>query len=110
MDCNSLPGLKRTALPGGILTSAPVRVTADAGFARTDVEDAEAAEFDSVALGKSLLHALKDNFNGPLGLGFSDASACDDFVDDVQLDHAAAPIVQKYVRTGCVLRHCKIRL
>src|SRR5438309_5832122 len=25
MDCNSLPGLKRTALPGGMLTSAPVR-------------------------------------------------------------------------------------
>src|SRR5215472_6041111 len=25
MDCNSFPGLKRTALPGGILTSAPVR-------------------------------------------------------------------------------------
>src|ERR1700733_2468059 len=25
MDCNSLPGLKRTALPGGIETSAPVR-------------------------------------------------------------------------------------
>src|SRR5438874_1082486 len=25
MDCSSLPGLKRTAFPGGILTSAPVR-------------------------------------------------------------------------------------
>src|ERR1700688_25949 len=25
MDCNSLPGLKRTALPGGMETSAPVR-------------------------------------------------------------------------------------
>src|SRR5689334_9722962 len=25
MDCNSFPGLKRTALPGGMLTSAPVR-------------------------------------------------------------------------------------
>src|SRR3954468_14550174 len=25
MDCNSFPGLKRTAFPGGILTSAPVR-------------------------------------------------------------------------------------
>ena len=25
MECNSLPGLKRTAFPGGILTSAPVR-------------------------------------------------------------------------------------
>ena len=25
MPCNSLPGLKRTALPGGILTSSPVR-------------------------------------------------------------------------------------
>src|SRR6476661_4299643 len=25
MDCNSLPGLNRTALPGGIETSAPVR-------------------------------------------------------------------------------------
>src|SRR6266851_463672 len=25
MDCNSFPGLKRTALPGGIETSAPVR-------------------------------------------------------------------------------------
>src|SRR6478736_969278 len=25
MDCSSLPGLKRTALPGGIETSAPVR-------------------------------------------------------------------------------------
>src|SRR5207237_6683788 len=25
MDCSSLPGLKRTAFPGGMLTSAPVR-------------------------------------------------------------------------------------
>src|SRR3954447_3617376 len=25
MPCNSLPGLKRTALPGGMLTSSPVR-------------------------------------------------------------------------------------
>ena len=79
---------------------AGARVTADAGFARADVEDAESAEFDAIALGESLFHALKDDFHCALSLSLGDASPCDDFVDDVELDHAAAPIGAEICQDG----------
>ena len=50
------PGLKWTALPGVMVTSAPVRV-ADAGFARAHVENAETTQFYAITCRESLLQA-----------------------------------------------------
>ena len=62
-----MPGLKRTALPGAMVTSAPVRgIAADAGFAWLDGEDAEAAKLNAVACDEGLLHALEDSVDGRL--------------------------------------------
>ena len=87
MDCSSLPGLKRTALPGGMETSAPVRgLRPDAGFPGAHVEYAKTAQFDAIAGGERLLHALEDGFDGEFCLGLGDSGAVDDFVDDVELN------------------------
>ena len=48
--CSSLPGLKRTALPGVMVTSAPVRGLRPMPVLRgTHVEDAKAAQLDAFA-------------------------------------------------------------
>jgi len=72
--------------------SAGAWVAANAGFAWTDVEDAETAKLDSVALRQCLFHRLEDDFHRALGLRLGDAGPAHDFVDDIELDHAAAPI------------------
>jgi hypothetical protein len=63
------------------------RVAADTGLAGTHVEHSEAAQFDAIALGQGLLHALEDGFHGHLSLRFGDARLIHDFVDDVEFDH-----------------------
>src|SRR3954466_9556867 len=63
------------------------RVATDTSFARTHVEDAEAAEFDAVALGERFLHGLEDGLNGHLGFCLGDAGLGHHFVDDIELDH-----------------------
>src|SRR5512146_2251347 len=71
---------------------AGTRIAADAGLARTDVEDAETAKLDAIALRKCLFHRLEDDFHRALGLRLGDAGPAHDFVDNIELDHAAAPI------------------
>lgn len=62
-------------------------IAADAGFARLDAEDAEAAELDALAAAESLLERFKNGFDGLLGLGAADESLGNNRIDDVQLDH-----------------------
>jgi len=66
---------------------AGARVASDAGFARTNVEDAETSELDAITQRQSLLHALKDGFHRHFSFGFGDASLVYDFVDDIEFDH-----------------------
>src|SRR5690348_8120260 len=65
---------------------ASARIAPDACLARLDVEDAEAAQFDTVALLEGLLHRFEDGLYRHLSFGFSNAGPIHDFVDDVQLD------------------------
>src|ERR1035438_6896747 len=67
------------------------RISSDAGLARAHVEHAETAQFNAVAIGERLLHALEDGFDGELRLGLGDPGAIDDFVDDVELNHGYPP-------------------
>ena len=61
-------------------------IAADAGLAGTDAEDAEAAQFDALAGGKSLLEALEYRIHGSLRLGAGQARALDHLMDDVLLN------------------------
>ena len=55
------------------------------------IEDPESAQFNAIAAGQRILHALKHGFHCQLGLGLGDASSGDHFVDDVELDHERLP-------------------
>ncbi len=87
MACNSLPGLKRTALAGrnGNLR-AGARVAANAGLAGADAEDAEAAQLDAVACGERLLEPFEDRIHGGLSLGARQAGTLDNVMYDVLLN------------------------
>lgn len=63
------------------------RISANAGLARTHIEYTKAPQFDAIAISERALHALENGFDGHLSLGFGDAGAVDNFVDDVKLDH-----------------------
>jgi len=67
--------------------SACTRVATDAGLAGTNVEDAEAAQFNAIALRQSLLHTLEDGLDGHFRFGLGDSRLVHDFVDDVEFDH-----------------------
>ncbi len=88
-----LAGLEADGLAGrNVDFSAGARVAANAGFARADVENAETAKLDAIALRQCLFHRLEDDFHRALGLCLGDASPAHDFVNDIELNHAAAPI------------------
>ena len=64
-------------------------IAADAGFARLDAKDAEAAELDALSAAESLLERFENGFDGLFGLGAADARRTDDRVYDVQLNHTS---------------------
>jgi hypothetical protein len=68
-------------------------IAADAGLARLDAEDAEAAKFDALAAAESLLQRFENSFDSLLGFGAADVRRSDDGINDVQLDHA---ILQRF--------------
>src|ERR1700722_1067200 len=70
---------------------AGARVAADASLAWAHVEHAESAQFNTIAAGQRILHALKDGFHRQLGLGLSDAGSGDHFVDNVEFNHERLP-------------------
>src|SRR5271157_225334 len=61
-------------------------IAADAGFAGADAENAESAQFDALAGGKSLLEALENRIHRGLCLGARQARALDYMMDDVLLN------------------------
>src|SRR5712692_6979124 len=67
---------------------AGARVAANAGLAWTDVEDAEAAQFDTLALRQRPLHGFEHSLNSHFGFCFRDAGSVDHFVDNIELDQA----------------------
>src|SRR5450432_1502733 len=92
---------------------AGTRVAADAGLTGLYVEDAEAAQFNAVALFQRFLHGFKDRFHCHFGLSFGDAGPVHDLVDDVQLDQnsllapargvSGSPISQPHDRIEFIL-------
>ena len=75
-----------------MLTSSPVRgITADAGLAGLDAEDAEFAKFDALPTAQSILERFKNSFHGLFGLGAADVGFRHDRVDNIELDHTPSP-------------------
>src|SRR5229473_3820907 len=68
-----------------LLTGA--RIAANAGLARLDGEDAEAAELDAFAAAESVLHGLEDGFDRLLCFAAGDAGLLYDGVADIDLYH-----------------------
>ena len=64
-------------------------IAADAGLARLDAEDAEAAELDALPAAEGLLERFENGFDGLFGLGAADVCRGDNSVYDVQLNHAS---------------------
>jgi hypothetical protein len=61
-------------------------IAADTGFAGTDAENAETAEFDALAGGEGLFEALEDRIHRCLCLRPRQACALDYMMDDVLFD------------------------
>jgi len=82
-----LAGLEANCLAGGDTDlSDSSRISADAGFPRTDTEHAKTAQFDALACGESLFQALKDRIDGGFRFGSGQTGAFDYMMDDVLLD------------------------
>lgn len=81
---------------------ARTRIAADAGFTGFHGKDAEAAEFDPVAMFQSPFHFFKHGLHGHFGLGLGDTGLVDHFVDDIELDQTillnAAPQTDDRIR------------
>jgi hypothetical protein len=92
--CSSLPGLKRTALPGAMLTSVPVRGLRPMPVLRAHAEDAKAAQLDAFASRQSLLEALEDRIHRSLCLGAGKTCALDHMMDDVLLNQRGTSLAQ----------------
>ena len=66
-------------------------IASDSGLSGSDGEDAEAAEFDSFALGESFFQRFNDAVNSGLRLGAWQACSLNHVVDDVLLDQGYSP-------------------
>ena len=69
-------------------------VAADAGFAWTDTEDAEAAQFDAFAGRESFFETLEDRIDSGFGLGSRQACPLNDVMDNILFDHFRRPLME----------------
>src|SRR4051794_24049144 len=84
-------GLEADRIAGrDVYFSSGAGIAAYASFAGANIEDAESAQLDAIAMGESFLHALKDNLHRSFRFRLGDARLSDNLIDDVQLDHRRA--------------------
>ncbi|HVT96892.1 MAG TPA: hypothetical protein VHE33_05245 [Acidobacteriaceae bacterium] len=94
------PRLKANCLARGDADfGSGARIPANSGFAGTDVENTEAAEFNPLTLCKSPLQALEDRIDSSLGLVALQAGAFDHLVNDVLLYQGFPPSGEVSVST-----------
>jgi hypothetical protein len=86
-------GLEADSLAGGDgYLGSGAWVAADTGLARTNVEDAEAAQLDAVAGGEGLFQAFKYRVYRGLCLIAWQTRAFDDVMDDVLFNQRVHPL------------------
>lgn len=79
------------------------RIASYAGFARPHVEDAEAAQLDTVAAGEGALEAFKDSFDGGLGFDAGQSGTLNYLMYDVLLNQWLPPETRTLAMTSPVL-------
>src|SRR5579863_6680489 len=81
---------------------AGARIAANAGLAGLDAEDAEAAQFDTLAAAERVLERFEYRLDRLFRLGAADVwrRCIDDGIHDVQLDHTILPLVLADARGG----------
>ena len=88
MACMSLPGLKRTVLPGGDANFlAGLGIAPDTGLARPDLENAEAAQFNALTACDRVAHGVEDRLDGDPRQTLAQARALDHAFNEVRLNH-----------------------
>jgi hypothetical protein len=70
-------------------------IAANAGFARTDAEDAESAQLDAVTGGQRLFEALKHGVYSRFCFSPRQACALDDVVHYILLDQCPCPLIEE---------------
>lgn len=70
------------------------RIAADAGFAWTDIEDAEATQLDAVAFGKRLFQAFKYGIDRGFRLIARKTRTLNDVMDNVLFYQRVHPLLQ----------------
>jgi hypothetical protein len=88
-------GLEADGFAGGDADfSAGAGIAADAGFAGPDAEDAETAQFDTIAGSQGVLESFEDGIDGRFSLGSRQACPLDDMVDNILLDQCRSSVVE----------------
>jgi hypothetical protein len=82
------------------------RVAADAGFARADVEDSEAAELDAVSFGECSFKAFEYGFDGGLGFDAGQSGTLNYLMYDVLLNQWLPPETRTRDAASALLRRC----
>jgi hypothetical protein len=73
---------------------ASARIAADTGFARTNAENTEAAQFNAISGGESFFESLKNSIDSGFSLGSRQTSALDHVMDNILLDQCRRPFVK----------------
>ena len=75
-------------------------IAAYAGFAGLYGEDAEAAEFDAVALDEALLHGFEDGVDCSFCFGPDQSGTFDDTLNEILLDHFCLAVIVRSILFG----------
>jgi hypothetical protein len=82
------------------------RVSANPGFARTNVEDSKATQLDTVTPGESALETFKDSFDGSLGFDAGQSGTLNYLMYDVLLNQWLSPETRTQDAASPVLKRC----
>ncbi len=94
-------GLEADCFTGGDADFGPgAGVAADAGFARTNTEDAETAKFNAIPAGEGVFQSFEHCIHGSFRLGPRQACPLDDVVDNILLDQCRCPFMSNIARLG----------
>jgi hypothetical protein len=67
------------------------RIATNSRLARSDVEDAEAAQLDAFTTSEGIFHGFEHSFNGLFGFASADIGFLHDGIYQIELDHNRLP-------------------
>jgi hypothetical protein len=82
-------------------------VAADSGLARSNAEDAESAQFDTVTGGQGLLEPFEYRVHGSFRLGPRQACPLDDVMHNILLDQCLGPFIEEIWENLAPAKSCR---